>query len=143
MAVNDGRAPTEQEKKTSVNWKRFWAGLQAAGCTVVILIGWWAFSWLAAGVVSCVPWDGKIGCSAAFPGHPRIDTAVRIFTLFVSLCAAIWVGSRAFYTPESYEPAPVPVPRKPSADGAAAETVRDGKDVRDRQESQTPQMEPV
>jgi hypothetical protein len=107
--------------------KRLWAGLQAGGFIILTLVGWWVFASLGAGVVSCVPWNGQFACAAPFPDRPRLDTAVRIFTLFVSLCAAIWLGNRAFYTPDTYEPKD-PAPKPVSDEDAAAEKVRDVKE---------------
>ena len=88
----------------SVIKKRFVAGLQAAGFVLLTLAAWWVFAALAATVVSCVPWDGRFTCESPFSDRPRLNTAVRISMLIVSLLAAIWVGNRWFYTADTYEP---------------------------------------
>ena len=90
----------------SIIKKRVVAGLQAAGFVLLTLGAWWAFASIASNVVSCVPWAGQANCLSPFDGHPRLDSAVRISLLIISLLAAIWVGSRWFYAPDTYEPSP-------------------------------------
>ena len=90
----------------SIVTKRVVAGLQAAGFVLVTLLAWRVFATLASNIVSCVPWGEKVGCSSPFVGHPWVDSGVRISLLLVSLLAAIWVGNRCFYAPDTYTPAP-------------------------------------
>ena len=90
----------------SIIKRRVVAGLQSAGFVLLTLAAWWAFASIASNVVSCVPWAGQANCLSPFDGHPRLDSAVRISLLIISLLAAIWVGSRWFYAPDTYEPSP-------------------------------------
>ena len=88
----------------SIAKKRFVAGVMAAGFVVLTLVAWWTFASLATTVVSCVPWDGELGCDWTFADGSRLDIAIKIAVLTISLFAAIWVANRMFYTPETYEP---------------------------------------
>lgn len=93
-----------------VKKERAIAGAAAFGFIVVTLVGWWFFASLAETVVNCVPWRWGGACASPFTERPRLDSAVRISMLIVSLFAAIWVSNRLFYTAPTYEPRKDPAP---------------------------------
>ncbi len=92
----------------SVAKKRLISGLRALGFVIVTLIAWWLFASLADTVVRCVPWGWGESCKSPFQAQlvdrPRLDTAISIAMLIVSLLAAIWVGNRLFYTADDFVP---------------------------------------
>jgi hypothetical protein len=103
--------------------KRVVAGVMAFLFVLGALAAWWLFASLAAKVVSCVPWNGVSGCHPPFPNHDRLDLALRIATLILSLLAAIWVAMRAFFTAPTFEPTNAGVAEE-GDDGRAADDVR-------------------
>lgn len=94
----------KKDRLSRLTKKRLRQGGLAFGFVVITLVGWWVFASLAETVVRCIPWQYGDGCEDLFTSRPRLNIAVRISLLIVSLFAAIWVAFKLFFTAESFEP---------------------------------------